>query len=393
MPFLFKPSFSFLLSPAMSLFSMDSLSPLSMSEEAPVEMPMPEPPEEASQQHPRKPRKKRKTITQELVDSVVTQVTRPNRQSNKLIAQNVGLSYSAFMNLLNDLAAGKYDYHGDIVFIPNKKGRKPKVTKEIEAQVKEILLEKTTATLDSARERLAEEGTQLGRTTIWRTAMKLKLSKKVISLRPAVVFTQRNIDQRFTYAQRVNEMPDQELWFLDESGFNLHVAPLRCWAPVGQTPVQPVPANREQNLSLLMCIAPDGIMAYEMKDGAYRGPDFIRFIGELAGRFECVQRGDVTLVMDNARIHHAAEARDFLLESGVKHICLPPYSPDLNPIENVFGVLKRNYRAQGVARTRDEMRDRVKDVIDELNRDMDMGRFYERMRTFVDMAMNRQSFN
>ena len=65
----------------------------------------------------------------------------------------------------------------------------------------------------------------------------------------------------------------------------------------------------------------------------------------------------------------------------------------MNPIENVFGVLKRNYRAQGVARTRDEMRARVRDVIDALNRDMDTGRFYERMRTFVAMAMNRQSFN
>ena len=60
--------------------------------------------------------------------------------------------------------------------------------------------------------------------TIWRIATKkLRLSNKKITTKPAVVFDDRLTNQRLNYAQRVNQLPDQELWFLDESWFNLQL--------------------------------------------------------------------------------------------------------------------------------------------------------------------------
>ena len=135
-------------------------------------------------------------------------------------------------------------------------------------------------------------------------------------------------------------------------------------------------------------------MFFLTKDGAYKADDFVEFLGALAEHFPQVHDGEVTLVMDNAPIHHASIVRDFYAETGIKHIFLPPYSPDLNPIENVFGLIKARYLGQGVANSREEMVDRILNVIDEINNDpeINMQAFYDRMRLFVEKVRNRESF-
>ena len=162
-------------------------------------------------------------------------------------------------------------------------------------------------------------------------------------------------------------LDEDELWFLDETGFNLHVCPNRCWSEVGHTPVQPVQPSKGKNMSVLMCIASEGIQHFEMKDGAYKSGDFVSFVEELAEQFPKIQTGRACLVMDNARIHHAVQAREYLEENNIRHIYLPPYSPDLNPIENVFGVLKQRYRSLGVPTTRAEMATQITTAINDTN--------------------------
>ena len=197
-------------------------------------------------------RKPRKTITREIVRLVIVQTKRDKRPSNAEIAANVGISYGALLNLLKKINEGRYDFEDQVVFIPEKKGRKPKMTREMSARARDILTSSTTATLDSARELLSEEGINVSRATIYRMTVNEDISVQMVAPRPGVVFTQQNANKRHDYALQVETIPDEALWFIDESGFNLHLAPLRCWAPVGQTPVQEVQANRGQNVSLLM---------------------------------------------------------------------------------------------------------------------------------------------
>ena len=337
--------------------------------------------------------KTRKTITHEVVSLVIRQISRKNRPSVKVISENVGLACSTVHKLLRELREGKHDYGDFVVYRPVKKGRKPVITEELCERVKEILTSSPTETIDSAKERLHNEGVDVSRSTVYRMAQSQHISHQMIVPKPAAVFTRRITQQRFDYATRVNDKPDQELWFLDESGFNLHVAPLRCWSVVGVTPVEAVPVNRGKNVSLLMLIAPDGIVFYETKQGAFNGSDFVLFLEALAARFREVRNGDVCLVMDNARIHHAVCAREFMVENGINHLYLPPYSPDLNPIENVFGTLKTRFRKRGVVRSRNALERRIQDVIDGMNLDMDIHPYYRRMRKFVGKAIRRQSFN
>ena len=249
-------------------------------------------------------------------------------------------------------------------------------------------------TLEMAREELERRGITMSISTLWRIATKrLNLRHKKISTRPAAVFDEDMADKRFDYGQQVNQINDQVLWFMDESGFNLHIAPLRRWARRGIRPVQAVPTNRGVNVSLLMCISSEGIVFHMVKRGAFKAADFVAFLQALANRLPAVRNREVCLVMDNARIHHARATTAFLHENNINHIFLPPYSPELNPIENVFGVLKARYRRRGVVHSEGQMKRRIKIVIDQMNEDLDVQTFYDHMRRFVERAMNRQPFN
>lgn len=69
--------------------------------------------------------------------------------------------------------------------------------------------------------------------------------------------------------------------------------------------------------------------------------DFIRELLQHCGRFPAPKS---VLVMDNASIHHSEALKRMCSDAGVILIYLPPYSPDLNPIEEFFAQLKRFFK-------------------------------------------------
>ena len=159
---------------------------------------------------------------------------------------------------------------------------------------------------------------------------------KRTALKGEVTLSELIKESRFFNATRVNEISDEALLYLDETGFNLHVGVTRAWSEVGQTPVLVVPTNKGQNVSALVCISTVGVKMVTVKDGAFNSTDFVAFLTDMANQNPALLSGEATLVMDNARIHHAVNVIQFLEEKGIRYIFLPPYSPELNPIEVLF---------------------------------------------------------
>ena len=341
----------------------------------------------------KKPRKRREKVTPEVVRLIILQFNRPNGPSIKEIAENVGVSDPTAKNVVLKMREGMFDCEDEVRFDIKKTGRKSKVTRENARRVREILTSSSTSTLGTAKQILEQENVFLSKSTLCRVARSEGLSIQKISLKPDVVFTERVMELRYDYADQVSCLFVEELWFLDETGFNLHVAPIRCWSDVGHTPIEAVAPSKGQNISLLMCISSDGIKHFELKDGAYKSPEFVSFIQELAEQFPELQNGRACLVMDNARIHHARQARQYLEENHIRHVYLPPFSPDLNPIENVFSVLKKRYRGRGVPTTRAQMVAQIGTAIGGLNQGMELMPYYGRMRRFVQKALNHENFN
>ena len=138
----------------------------------------------------------------------------------------------------------------------------------------------------------------------------------------------------------------QRLEFVDEMGTNTSLAPLYAWSRRGERAHAKAPRNWGKNITLLASISTEGMGPCL----AVEGPTTREVFEAYVERALCpsLRPGQVA-VMDNPSSHKGSRVRELIEEKGCELLYLPPYSPDLNPIEEVFAKLKALLRR---ARTR-----------------------------------------
>jgi transposase len=142
----------------------------------------------------------------------------------------------------------------------------------------------------------------------------------------------------------------RDLIFLDESGANLRMAPLYGRAPGGKRAVDAVPFNRGNRLTMLSAISFEKVEAALYGEWAADGEIFLNFI--MRCLCPVLQKRHI-VIMDNVAFHQVHGVEEAIKSTGAKLIYLPPYSPDLNPIEQMWGKVKTCLRKES-ARTLDK---------------------------------------
>jgi transposase len=148
--------------------------------------------------------------------------------------------------------------------------------------------------------------------------------------------------KRIAYVQAILDIASNKLVFLDEAGFNFSMA--RRWArsPIGTRAVSREPAARGGNISVIGAVRLSGPVSHYMYDGAIDGNRFTDFVTDrLAPK---LSKGDV-VIWDNVRFHFDPRARAAIEAQGAIVVHLPPYSPELNPIEECWSLVKSVVRA------------------------------------------------
>ena len=126
--------------------------------------------------------------------------------------------------------------------------------------------------------------------------------------------------------------------FIDESGFNLAMAPLYARALKSQRAYGQVPKNRGENTSLIAALSLDeGISAAMTLEGAVDGIAFQIYVREVL--VPTLRPGQI-VVLDNLQVHKSQAVREAIEAQGCELLFLPSYSPDLNPTEQAFSKLK-----------------------------------------------------
>lgn len=127
------------------------------------------------------------------------------------------------------------------------------------------------------------------------------------------------------------------------------MAPLRGWAPRGQRLKAKVPRGRWMTQTFLAALRHDRVDAPWLLDGPINGESFRLYVEtELV---PALRPGDIVIV-DNLGSHRGKAVRRAIRAAGAKLFFLPKYSPDLNPIEQLFAKLKHRLR-KAAARTAD----------------------------------------
>jgi transposase len=230
-------------------------------------------------------------------------------------------------------------------WIQRKPGRRPNLSPLQEDWVFEFLSDRPTAYLDEIQQALYDEfEVETSERSLHRLIEKRGWSRKATQLRA----TQQCEELRTAWRGRQSEWHIDDICFVDESAANERTGDRKWgWAPIGQAAINYVPLKRTKRWSCLPALTSKGYLDDPLViQGSITAELFNTWI-EYCIIPQLNFDGQPRIILDNARIHHSEELKEICARNGVELTFLPPYSPDMNPIEKTFSMLKawvkRNY--------------------------------------------------
>jgi transposase len=133
------------------------------------------------------------------------------------------------------------------------------------------------------------------------------------------------------------QLAPESLVFIDETWTKTNMTRTCGWWPCGERLLARVPHGHWQTMTFLAALRHDGITAPMVIDGPINGESFLAYVEQIL--LPTLKPGD-TVIMDNLGSHKGSQIRQAIRTAGARLLFLPAYSPDLNPIEQVFAKLK-----------------------------------------------------
>ena len=147
--------------------------------------------------------------------------------------------------------------------------------------------------------------------------------------------------RRAQWTKYQDRVEPERLVFIDETWTKTNMAPLRGWAPCGERFIAKVPHRRWKTTTFLAALRHDRLDAPWLLEGPIDGESFRTYVEHVLA--PALHPGDI-VVMDNLGSHKSKAVRQLIRAAGAKLFFLPKYSPDLNPIEQVFAKIKHFLR-------------------------------------------------
>jgi transposase len=218
-------------------------------------------------------------------------------------------------------------------------GRRTLLTEERKQRLQRLLSKQPDATL-------AELGARMDRP--FRTStMDLWLQKLGWRYKKTLFAAEQNrpdvAEKRAKWHERLAVGTAARLVFVDESGASTKMTRLRGRALGGQRLVARIPHGHYQTSTLISGIRLNGPCAPWLFDGPMNGEMFLAWVRQ--GLAPTLQKGDL-VILDNLATHKIRGIVEAIEAAGARLLYLPPYSPDFNPIENMWSKIKQILRSQ-----------------------------------------------
>ncbi len=157
----------------------------------------------------------------------------------------------------------------------------------------------------------------------------------------------------------------RRLIFIDETWAKTNMTRLRGRAPRGERLIDKTPHGHWRTTTLIAALGIEGVRCSTVVDGAIDGDLFEAFVEQVLA--PQLKPGDL-VVLDNLSSHKRQRTRERIEARGANLLFLPPYSPDLNPIEMIFAKVKHLLRSLG-CRKREELWHAMQQVLDQVTGD------------------------
>lgn len=221
----------------------------------------------------------------------------------------------------------------------NGVGRPRSITQPMLEALCEHLKEKPTLYQDEMAVFLWDEfGKHVTVQSISRALASVGWSKKAARQ----IAREQNVDLRDYYLHRLSRYSSYQLVYVDESGCDKRAGFRRTgWSPLGVTPVQISKFHRDQRYQILPAYTQKGVLLSRVFQGSTDAAVFEDFIEQLLQHCNKWPEPKSIIIMDNASFHRTKRIEQMCRDAEVEVMFLPPYSPDLNPIEEFFAELKQ----------------------------------------------------
>jgi transposase len=253
-------------------------------------------------------------------------------ESTAVVAERFEVS-PAFVRRLQQ----RFRESGSLAPRPGGRGPAPKLATH-EAALRQAVHDHPDATPAEHRERL---NLPVARVTVWRTLRRLRLTRKKKSIHAAERDRPDVVAARRQWPEKVAGVAAKDLVFLDETGAKTTMTRTHGYGPVGQRVVASLPLKGWKTVTFVGALTSAGLIAPWALEGAMNGEWFLAYVKQV---LVPSLRPGMLVVMDNLPSHKVAGVKEAIEGAGCRLEYLPPYSPDLNPIENAFSKLKRSLR-------------------------------------------------
>ena len=163
-----------------------------------------------------------------------------------------------------------------------------------------------------------------------------------------------------SYQSRIDP---ERLVFIDETSAKTNMAPLRGWAPRGARLTAKLPHGRWKTMTFVAALHHDRIDAPWLLEGPIDGDSFQTYVEKVL--VPTLEPGKL-VIMDNLASHKRKAVRQAIRSAGAKLFFQPKYSPDLNPIEQLFAKLK-HFMRKASARSIDDTYQRLGELLDSVS--------------------------
>ncbi len=179
------------------------------------------------------------------------------------------------------------------------------------------------------------------------------------SLHAAERDSEENLRRREVFLDRIRSVAPERLIFLDESGVSTQMTRRYARAPRGVRVHETTPEGNWKILTILGAMSLRGMIATMTVEAATDADIFLAYLDHVL--CPALQSGDV-VIMDNLSSHKVAGVRERIEAAGAELLYLPPYSPDLNPIETAWAKLKHLLRT-AKARTAEALQQAIAELL------------------------------
>jgi transposase len=266
------------------------------------------------------------------------------------VADRFGVS-TAFVRRLEQ----RFRLTGCLTPRPHGGGRAPKLA-DREGDLRRAVRQRPDATPAEHRERLRLPAS---RVTVWRAMRRLGLTRKKKSTHASERDRPDVAEARRLWPEKVAGVDPQDLVFLDETGANTAMQRTHGYAPKGRRVVASAPLGGWKAVTFVGALTAGGLVAPWALEGAMNGAWFLAYVEQI---LVPALRPGMVVVMDNLPGHKVDGVREAIEGAKCRLEYLPPYSPDMNPIEKAYSKLKRALR-DWAARTVEGIYEALREIV------------------------------